>query len=509
MSTPNYLIDTNIFIGLEDPKEVSANLAALLKLTGRHNVGVFVHEAAVDDIERDKDIARRKISRSKLDKFQRIAKVRGLTKESLAASFGALPKANDVVDATLLHSLDIGVADFLVTEDRGLHERARRHAPHLVERILYAADAVSLLRSTYEPVNVPLRYVEEVEAHSIPSSDPIFESLRDGYPGFDTWWREKCVKPMRKCWVVVDDGPELAGLVVRKDETEEDTDARLPGRKILKICTFKVRPEKRGVKLGELLLKQIMWFAQSNQYDLVYLTTYREQSTLIDLLQYYGFVVSYEKPDGELVLEKMMSSSPLQPDSDRSPFESARENYPRFRVDDSVAAYTIPIRAAFHDILFPDLAQQRQIDLFNPAMPRRAGNTIRKVYLCRAPALIRDPGAVLIFYKGKSDEQPSQAVTAVGIFEDMTLASSAEELRRLAGGRSVYSDAQLRSFAASSTHPVKVINFLLASYLEPPVKLLSLMSIGAFSGHPPQSIARLAPSKLRAVLKSGHLGFVS
>ena len=508
MSTPNYLIDTNIFIGLEDPKEVSGNLAALLQLAGRHNVGVFVHEAALDDIKRDKNDARRKISLSKLDKFQRIAKVRGLAREALEGSFGPLPKPNDVVDATLLHSLDIGVADFLVTEDRGLHERARRHAPQLVERILYAADAVSLLRSTYEPVNVPLRYVEEVEANSIPLSDPIFESLRDGYPGFDKWWRDKCVKPMRKCWVVVD-GSEMAGLVVRKDETDADTDARLPGQKILKICTFKVRPEKRGVKLGELLLKQILWFAHSNRYDLVYLTTYREQSTLIDLLQYYGFVQSYEKPDGELVLEKPMAPDASIESDGRSPFEAARTSYPRLRVHDDIAAYTIPIRAAFHDILFPELAQQKQIDLFGPPTPRRAGNTIRKVYLCRAPALIREPGAMLIFYKGKAYEHPSQAVTAVGIFEDMTLASSAEELRRLAGGRSVYSDAQLRSFAASPRRPVKVINFLLASYLEPPAQLHSLVSKQIFSGHPPQSIARLTPSKLRSVLQSGHVGFVS
>jgi len=61
----------------------------------------------------------------------------------------------------------------------------------------------------------------------------------------------------------------LAGIVVRKDERPGDTDAKLPGDKILKVCTFKVRPESRGIKLGELLLKNVLWFAQRNRYDIV------------------------------------------------------------------------------------------------------------------------------------------------------------------------------------------------------------------------------------------------
>ena len=55
------------------------------------------------------------------------------------------------------------------------------------------------------------------------------------------------------------------------------------------MCTFKVKPKFRGEKLGELLLKQILWFAQRNAFDLVYLTTFDSQAVLIDVLRYYGF----------------------------------------------------------------------------------------------------------------------------------------------------------------------------------------------------------------------------
>lgn len=146
MSVPKYLIDTNVFIGLEDHAEVAPNFAALLQLTARYGVGVFVHAAAVDDIQRDRDQARRRVSLSKIRKFPVIDKVIGLDQPALEARFGPIRKPNDLVDATLLHALEIGVADFLVTEDQGLHERARRTSATLGDRLLYVADAVSFQR---------------------------------------------------------------------------------------------------------------------------------------------------------------------------------------------------------------------------------------------------------------------------------------------------------------------------------------------------------------------------
>ncbi|HND36758.1 MAG TPA: hypothetical protein PKZ49_09100, partial [Nitrosomonas sp.] len=101
-SSQKYLIDTNVFIGLEDARQVNAEVASFLALANKHSVGVFIHEAAKDDIARDTDVNRRGISLSKLSKFQILKKVRGLTEQQLEESYGALPKPNDIVDATLL-----------------------------------------------------------------------------------------------------------------------------------------------------------------------------------------------------------------------------------------------------------------------------------------------------------------------------------------------------------------------------------------------------------------------
>ena len=486
-NSPKYLIDTNVFIGLEDPGLTSPQLAALVAIAARHSVPILVHEAALDDLSRDRDCVRRAASLSKLAKFQMLSKVRRLTREVLATEFGRLAKPNDVVDATLLHALRLGAVDFLISQDHGLHERAARHSTQLAERVLYVSDALALLRATYEPLDVPLRFVEEVDAHAIPLEDPIFDSLRDDYQDFDEWWRHKCIRGMRKCWIVADEG-RLAGLIVRKDEDFTSTDATLSGRKFLKVCTFKVSPESRGIKLGELLLRKVLWFGQANRYDAVYLTTFGNQQTLIDLLDYYGFTNTYTKTDGELVYEKGLRGPVISSAEDLAClFDTNRRAYPKFYAGREAPLLGVPIKEEFHSILFPDIDEPVQYSLFG-AGPRRAGNTIRKVYLSRTKKSRIEPGSVLLFYKGKSGMGISQAVTSVGIAESLSLAGDTDELRRLAGGRSVYSERQLRAFHASAENPVKVINFLLVGHLERPICLDELRELGFFKGHPAQSI---------------------
>lgn len=502
MSTQSYLIDTNIIIGLEDNHLVAPSYSSFAKLAAKHNAEIFVHEAARDDISRDRNDTRRQISLSKLDKFQTIAKVRNLTKEELSNKFGKIRKPNDLVDATLLHTLDLGVIDFLVTEDKGLHDRARKFSDDLASRTLFLSDANQLLKTTYEPRQISIRYVEETSAHTIPKNNKFFDSLRDDYNGFDKWWQDKCVKKMRQCWVVYDEAQELAGLVVRKEESASDTDATIKVPRILKICTFKVSPMNRGIKLGELLLKQVLWYGQSNNYDSTYLTSYPQQTALLNLLEYYGFKCTSESSQGELTYERLFHKSKLSHDLTNSPFYLHRTNYPRF-VSSGIRGFCIPIKGSYHDTLFPDKQDNYQRDMFNQAdQPKKPGNTIRKVYLCRSASKLGEAGSLLFFYKTQSVAHTSQAITAVGVLENFSLATSTKELTRLAGGRSVYSEKELVAFNATEDKPVKVINFLLASYVNPPFTLESMKKIGILL---PQSISEVKVKALPKLLRAINL----
>jgi len=505
------LIDTNVFIGLEDQREVAPEFAELLQLCNQHNIHVFVHDAAFEDIARDTNIARRSVSLSKVRKFELLKNVSRPPRAKLEQQFGLMPKPNDVVDVALLHALDIGAVDFLVTEDQGIHGRALRATPPLADRVLTVVDAVAWLRASFEPTRVILPFVEEMPAHSLDQTDDIFDSLRQGYPNFDQWWRNKCVREHRPCWAVTINN-DLAGLVVRKEETHAEAKTKHPGPKILKVCTFKVKPKYRGEKLGELLLKQVLWFAQKNAFDLVYLTTFSDQKVLIAVLLYYGFEKTGVNELGEEIYEKPLSRDRVRPGPEDNLFDLARTNYPRFVGRPPADAFIVPIRSEYHDILFPELAKRIQEDLFglhNSSRERRTpGNTIRKVYLCRAPTSRLKPGSILLFYRSRSQGYlASQSVTSVGVVETVNTASSVDDLVRITAKRSVYSEEQLAEFRARDAHPVKVIDFLLIGHLDPPMKLVDLNREGVFTGHPPQSICYLPAPRFRPVQARMSFGF--
>jgi hypothetical protein len=305
---------------------------------------------------------------------------------------------------------------------------------------------------------------------------------------------------------------ELAGLVVRKEESHAEAMTKHVGSKILKICTFKVKPKYRGEKIGELLLKQVLWFAQINQFDLVYLTTFSEQTALIAVLLYYGFEKTGTNSLGEEIYEKPLYRDRLCAGSHEILFDLARINYPRFVGRAPAEAFCVPIRGEYHNILFPELSKQVQEDLFglhNSTRERRTpGNTIRKVYLCRAPTTRLRPGSVLLFYRSQSAGYlASQSLTSVGVVEAVANAKSLDDLVRLTAKRSVYSDEQLAGFEASEDRPVKVIDFLLIGHFEPSIQLSDLKREGVFSGHPPQSITYLPPPRVGPVLERMSLGF--
>jgi hypothetical protein len=77
--------------------------------------------------------------------------------------------------------------------------------------------------------------------------------------------------------------------------------------------------------------------------------------------------------------------------------------------------------------LFPEIAIGTELPLFptttfGPILAhgqeRTPGNTIRKVYLCRAKTTLLRPGDILFFYMSKDESYAaSQSITTVGVAE--------------------------------------------------------------------------------------------
>ena len=164
--------------------------------------------------------------------------------------------------------------------------------------------------------------------------------------------------------------------------------------------------------------------------------------------------------------------------------------------------FCVPIRGDYHRRLFPEIAMLRELPLFpsdrfgtalieNSAGERTPGNTIRKVYLCRATTNQLRPGDLLFFYMSKDERYAgSQSITTIGIVEQINHAISTGDLIQFTGKRSVYSADELQDWRASVEEPVKVLDFLLVGHLNPAISLDVLIGQGVLRSAP-QSIMLL------------------
>src|ERR1700730_15408199 len=102
-----------------------------------------------------------------------------------------------------------------------------------------------------------------------------------------------------------------------------------------------------------------------------------------------------------------------------------------------VRKFCVPIQPDYHRRLFPEIAFGRDLPLFPKeefglilahGQERTPGNTIRKVYLCRAKTTRIRPGDLLLFYMSKDDRYAaSQSITTVGVVEQVMTSSGTRQ----------------------------------------------------------------------------------
>ncbi len=485
MQIKKVLIDTNILAPLEDHGVVPENYSSLLRKLRELGAEIYIHAATRDDFDRDGDSSRKAVSKSKLDKYPIIQKsVR--TKVELENAFGPISRANDLSDCEILAALADNAVELLVTEDGGLHRRAQKCG--LGDRVYRVLQLLDLLTERYAKLDGTLSFIESKFCYQINRGDPIFGSLAADYPEFSAWW-QKCCLQHRECWVVNSES-NIAGIVVYKDETVAEGHSIFGPRKVLKICTFKVSENFRGGRLGEQLIKQAIWYGRSNDFEIIYLTAYEKQSSLIELLGYYGFQ-EHSRLDGQLVLAKDFAAN-LQSSNE---YEWHRINYPNLK-NPPLSVAIVPIRPQFHRRLLPEVtkfASETTIDMFEGKWSGAnkdvfiPSTAIRKVYVCKAPLKQLAPGTRLYFYLTKSEEfDGSQSLTGVGILENYVEIASLTELVAATSKRSVYEYRELEEIFRRPG-ATRVLNFIFCGLCVPQMHLSELVSAGVLKGAP-QSI---------------------
>lgn len=441
----NILLDTNIFIPLEDTNRIlHSSFAELRKRSMEQQHCLYIHPMQIDDINRDKNQERRKIVLSRLRQYSQIKNPPILSDQECNELGLSQSNDNDKVDNHVLFALYRGAVHLLVTNDEGIHRKALRIG---LQGKVYRLEQFLLLlrRYTTAPFSFGYTGVKERFLYEIDKNQPFFESLRQSYDGFDRWF-QKCAENQRKCWCIEDETGKVVAISIYKHEQ----DAKLTDNgdithgHILKLCTFKVDVTARGKKLGERLLYIAFDYCVKNRLDWVYLHTFgEEQKTLVGLCLDYGFdcLGKYKQDDVYIKPMKLM-------DDGCGSLDSLIRYYPYFKDNESVQKFIVPIQPKYHEDLFPDFSDMKG-SLFekDQSLCSCQGNTIKKAYLCHSRIKSIRKGDIVLFYRSKD----RKSIQCMGIVEEVLFSEKIDEVFPAIAKRTVYNYADLQTILKKKT----------------------------------------------------------
>lgn len=483
------LLDTNIFIPLEDSLiEIGEKLAELNRLaSGKHEL--LLHPATIEDIKRDKDDNRKKRSLARVKKYHVLEYPPEFKDGEELSLLGTSKKDNDRIDNIILLALHKNCVNWLITQDVGLHKKAKTIGQE--ERVFTVDQAItSLLR--YESKELKLyQNIIDVPCHALDLKNIFFNSLRRSYE-FDNWYIEKCARTGRRVWVA-GSIENIDALCIYNEENNPiitQDNKGLTG-KVLKLCTFKV--VRLGYKIGELLLKQAFNYASDNNIDYIYVTIEPDKHLLLENLfldfGFYSFGIDTKGRDYVFIKEFPKNF----PTSDLPPLDYAIKYFPLTKIE-SNSAYLIPIKPVYHEILFPELKSQK--DLFTNG-DSSAGNAIKQAYICESNSNSIKPGDILFFYR----TQDEMAVTTYGIVDQFHIESDPEKIFQWVSKRTVYSLEEIQNMANKK---VKIILFRLVGHLDNFINFDRLKELKIVNGNI-QSITKISHQKIKNIINEAKL----
>lgn len=490
------LIDTNILIYREDDRVVSQNVSDLFGLLHDIPVEILIHPASETDIQRDTDTRRRDIMLSKIGAYKQLFRPPNSASDTNFIRIVGIPiSPQDKVDNEILYAIIRGAADFLLTEDAGIHKKA--YLAGISDRVLHIDDALQFFRQFIpkrEKIPAPPGLKEDF-MYTLDLHDPIFDSLKRDYPEFEDWFMRKS-REHRKCFVSYRPDKTIGALLIYKFEDEPiDVIPALPQKKRMKIATLKVTHV--GNKIGELLLKISTDLTVQEGCDEIFLTHFTEDNDrLVELITEFGFIKAGINSRGEEIFVKKLIPEPADM-TDLLPAEIFKRFYPSFCDGPEIRKWIVPIYPEYHNRLFIDYGG-RQTMLFEHAGDFIVeGNTIRKAYLSHSRIKQLKAGDILIFYRSKDDH----SLTSIGIIDDVrTGLTDTNEIIRFVGKRTVYTRDEIEA----SPKPLMVILFRHHFHLKNPLKLAILLASGIING-PPQSIMQISDKHYNVIKNLGGI----
>jgi predicted nucleic acid-binding protein len=464
------LLDTNIIIHREASTVVKEEIGLLFNWLDRLHYEKCIHPLSAAEIRTHRDPKVVATFEIKLKNYVDLKTEAPETVEiqNLRQSDR---NTNDANDTSLIKELFSNRVDALITEDRGVHNKAKLLG--IADRVFTIDDFLEKVTAEHPDLaSYHVLSVRKVHFGNVNLNDPFFDSFKRDYAEFASWFNRKADEVAYVCTSEKQD--LLAFLYVKLEEEREsygDITPHFTPKRRLKIGTLKVI--MNGYKLGERFLKIVFDNALLLKVGEIYVTIFEKDADherLIALLIDWGFYrhgVKRSSSGEELVFVR--DFQPLAKPS------AAAVTYPY--VSRKQRKFIVAIYPDYHTELLPDsILRTEAPEDFVDNKPNR--NAIRKVYISRSIRRDMSPGDIIVFYRTASGGPAhyTSVATTLGVVESVVGGiGNIDEFIRLCRKRSVFSDEDLKKHwnYAPGNRPF-VVNFLYVHSLPKRPNLASL-----------------------------------
>lgn len=499
LKNSNVLLDTNIVIHRESSNNIAYEVIQLYKSLEKLKANKFVLSDIKEEIKKHKDKAVVENMLAKIDTYKCVQSIE-TADDFFNEEISKYPlNENSKIDNKFLYQIYKGRVDYLVTDDKGLLTKAKGLL--LDDCVLSTIDFLNLVEKKYPSfITYKVLSVYLAKINTLDINDEFFDSLREDYEGikFNRWF-EKKAKDGDDAYVFKNSKGQLQGFLYLKIENEQesyhDISPTFEPKRRLKVGTFKIN--STGLRIGERFLKIIFDYALKSRVEEIYVTLFenkrKEIAALMNLMMTWGFEKYGYKINGELVMVKKMG----QYQNDKDP----KFNYPNLKKD--VSYGVLPIDAAFHTDLFPDLfLKNESMTLFEE---KPCCYAVEKIYVCATRNVPRKPGDLMAIYRmsEKFYKSYNSVVSGICILQEVIYTQSFNEFLKACTNRSVFNQEQLKTFYYERGYHT-VLKVLFLKPLERKIILHDLLKNGIIDENKgPRLTTSIKKDKFEELLKIG------
>jgi hypothetical protein len=439
-------------------------LAAIVRDAVALGLAVCVEQKSWEEAATDPDVLRRRVALWRFEPLLKIPELPLPSPRDLVARFVPVRNEIDRADLRLLGALHARLVELLITDDGRLHRLASRAG--LGNRVLTPCDALAWLEALAGQARAIA--VVEIEPRAAMTNPALEAMLAADCEPFDPYLRQRLETAGTRALVANDNGRPVA-LGVLTHEAEG-----------LALAALATSDASRGHRTIEPVVAAALTIARRQRSALRAYVPPHEDHVLL-LLEQLGFERSGRDRHGRSVFKHLLDDLAARPAPDR-------------------ATWLLPLDAASHDRLVPELAGQTQTELFSATrVPHTLGSPARKQLLCARSACEPVAGDLLLLFHARTPERiRSASVTAAARVVRAGHVTTIGELLAQCAGYQGDSLARLRELLDAG--PVTVLDLQWLGRLARPMSISTLVEREVVASAPesalrltPQAFQRLAP----------------